>query len=466
MRIHRFLVDNVKFLQGINFTTNCALRNSEMLVKEVTMFKELVKKKAKSAFPVAVEGVFLKRADKNIKDVKTWLDRQIGYQNRITLANRTKVKKHRVLFITFQHSYACNPRFICEAMLRRDDKAEIIWAVDNVNGSGLPNDPRIKAVKINSYEYFEAAVTAHVIIINSLLGDKWYPFPKKQNQIVFETWHGSLGIKRFDPAHYNTNVSWPEAAKRTGELTNYCISNSQFEEDVFRETFWKDTEILRLGHARNDVFFDTYKEQRQEWKDRFMEEYDLEKDVKFCLYAPTFRDNHDFDLYDIKPEPLLRALSKRFGGQWKLLVRYHDNDKKNGSKKNTIISPDVIDVTKYPDIQELLAFVDCGITDYSSWIYDFILSRKPGFIYAKDIDMYNDERGFYFKLEDTPFPVASDNETLCENVRSFDMDKFQAGVDSFLGERDCMDDGYAGERIAEKIMEAVNSPAPSVGKNN
>ena len=63
---------------------------------------------------------------------------------------------------------------------------------------------------------------------------------------------------------------------------------------------------------------------------------------------------------------------------------------------------------------------DIGMTDYSSWAYDFVLTRRPLFIYASDLDEYNNERGLYYPLESTPFPVAENNEMLLNNVRQFD----------------------------------------------
>ena len=60
----------------------------------------------------------------------------------------------------------------------------------------------------------------------------------------------------------------------------------------------------------------------------------------------------------------------------------------------------------YSDIQELMVSSDALITDYSSCIYDFMLSRKPGFIYATDADKYNNGRGLYYSLTSTPFPCC------------------------------------------------------------
>ena len=314
-------------------------------------------------------------------------------------------------------------------------------------------EEHVHFIKTNTYEYFEAAASSKVLFTNSLLGDKFYPFPVRKDQVVAETWHGSLGIKRFDPAHYNTNVSWPIAAARTGKLTTQIISNSSFEDGVFRETFWKETPILKYGHARNDIFFPQSEQVRSYLKQRFCKDNGLSEDTKFALYAPTFRDDHNFAVYDLNAEQTLNALRKRFGGEWKLLLRYHDNDKGGEAKKNTVKSCDVIDVTKYPDMQSLLAFTDVGITDYSSWIYDYVLLRKPGFLFAMDRSKYDNERGFYFRLEDTPFPVSTDSDELEETILSFDEELFRKRVTEFLSDKGCMDDGDASVRIADQVME-------------
>lgn len=314
-------------------------------------------------------------------------------------------------------------------------------------------EEHVHFIKTNTYEYFEAAAASKVLFTNSLLGDKFYPFPVRKDQVVVETWHGSLGIKRFDPAHYNTNVTWPIAAARTGKLTTQIISNSSFEDGVFRETFWKETPILKYGHARNDIFFPQSEQVRSYLKQRFCKDNGLSEDTKFALYAPTFRDDHNFAVYDLNAEQTLNALRKRFGGEWKLLLRYHDNDKGGEEKKNTVKSCDVIDVTKYPDMQSLLAFTDVGITDYSSWIYDYVLLRKPGFLFAMDRSKYDNERGFYFRLEDTPFPVSTDSDELEESILSFDEELFQKRVTEFLSDKGCMDDGDASVRIADQVME-------------
>ena len=470
-------------------------------------------KKFRRLLPVMVEGKFFKRIGNCFKQFFTFLDRKIGYGCRCILWRHTKTKENQVMFFPFSHSVGCNLKYISDELIRRQAPVEIWWSVTNplttridaaeivsknyeVNENVLrlagghrvfgkkleewlseqeaavkaPSKEELMAareirkieafleehvhfIKTNTYEYFEAAAASKVLFTNSLLGDKFYPFPVRKDQVVVETWHGSLGIKRFDPAHYNTNVTWPIAAARTGKLTTQIISNSSFEDGVFRETFWKETPILKYGHARNDIFFPQSEQVRSYLKQRFCKDNGLSEDTKFALYAPTFRDDHNFAVYDLNAEQTLNALRKRFGGEWKLLLRYHDNDKGGEDKKNTVKSCDVIDVTKYPDMQSLLAFTDVGITDYSSWIYDYVLLRKPGFLFAMDRSKYDNERGFYFRLEDTPFPVSTDSDELEESILSFDEKLFRKRVTEFLSDKGCMDDGDASVRIADQVME-------------
>ena len=96
-----------------------------------------------------------------------------------------------------------------------------------------------------------------------------------------------------------------------------------------------------------------------------------------------------------------------------------------------------------------------AMTDYSSCIFDFMLSRKPAFIFATDIENYNTERGFYYPLESTPFPVATDNIELIENIRNFDYEKYKQEVEIFLQEKGCMEDGHASERVVDLIERII-----------
>ena len=98
---------------------------------------------------------------------------------------------------------------------------------------------------------------------------------------------------------------------------------------------------------------------------------------------------------------------------------------------------------------------DIGITDYSSWIFDFILTKKPGFIFAPDLQDYNVERGLMYPLESTPFPIARKNNELFSNINAFDNTEYQIKVDEFLQEKGCIEDGNAARRVINLIQKEM-----------
>lgn len=364
----------------------------------------------------------------------------------------TPVQQNKIVFMTYSNDYECNPKYIAEEIIKRQLPYDLVWIVPPKGSMMKSHFPeQIRRVRRNSYYAYHEIASAKVWIDNSInfLWDGGVI--KKKSQVYVETWHGSMGIKRAGKNDVK-NKRWTRIAQKSGKITTYCISNSVFENEVYKNTHWDKTQILMYGHARNDCLFDN--EKKQEARTELVESLGLSVDDKFVLYAPTFRDNGNTSCYNINFEELVNTLSKRFGGNWKVLLRLHFHDRKK--KMNSALFPEcVVNVTKYLDMQKLLLASDVGITDYSSWAYDYILTRKPLFIFATDIEEYNTERGLYYPLETTPFPIATDNEQLVEKVKDFNNEEYQSRIDAFLGEKGCVEDGYAAARIVDKIEKII-----------
>lgn len=406
--------------------------------------------------PAIVEGRFLNKLDIFIKvysgKISKSADRTIGLFGKWILSKTTIVNPKKIMFITFQGDYTCNPKYITEKILEEKIDCEIVWTSRKYNLN--KNDifpPNVKIVEQYTFDFYKELASSKIWIANSVEFLK-SPLPKKRNQYLIETWHGSLGIKRFGK-NENSGIRWVKAAELNGKIANYCISNSVFETKVLKETFWPNTPILEFGHPRNDIFFDGYYEKRNQLKEKICSIYGINPDKKILLYAPTFRDSHTFSCYNLDFEKVRSALMERFGGEWEILVRFHPTVRKE--RKKMRIKNKVIDVTIYPDIQEIMAISDVAITDYSSWIYDFVLTQRPGFIFAVDIEKYNTERGFYYPLETTPFPIAVDNDELINNIMQFDTDLYEKKVINFLNDKICFEDGHASERVAKVIKDLI-----------
>ena len=237
-------------------------------------------------------------------------------------------------------------------------------------------------------------------------------------------------------------------------MTSYIISNSDMEDEIYREDFWKKTPIWKFGHPRNDILLCKDEKKLKELDRSIRRQYDIPKDAKLCMYAPPFRDDRDLRPYMIDYDRLADALKKRFGGKWVIMTRFHMRTKR--FLKWNLFPNNVINVSGFPDIQDLMAIIDVGITDYSSWICEYMLRRKPGFTYATDVENYEEnERTMFFPLTALPFGTDENNDQLIENILHFDEEKFVKDCDAFLKDKGSVDDGHASERAAKAIYELI-----------
>lgn len=374
------------------------------------------------------------------------IERRLGILFRKVLLSRTKIDDKKIFVMTYDNKYVCNPSYIVDELIRRKNPVKIVFVVKQrgaIDASRFPTNVRL--VRRGTVEMFKEQASAKVWLDNAL-NCLWYSVPKKGGQVYFNTWHGSLGIKRL-----SGNKHWLNIAKRCNKETDFCISNSQFEEDVYRSTFWPNVELLKYGHARNDMLFDQVKIQEAYRKVR--EHYGLNAEDKLLLYAPTFRDSGATEYYDVQFDQLKQSLEERFGGNWIILSRMHFKDRALHAVSED--SEDwLIDATQYYNVQELIAASDAGLTDYSSWAYDYVLTKRPLFLYTPDLQDYDQDRGFYYSIFDTPFPIAFTNEELRGKVLDFDEGKYLQQVEQFLADKGCYEQGQAAKLAADKI-EAV-----------
>jgi CDP-glycerol glycerophosphotransferase len=119
--------------------------------------------------------------------------------------------------------------------------------------------------------------------------------------------------------------------------------------------------------------------------------------------------------------------------------------------KNNIRERNLLNVSNYPDMQDLLVAADLLITDYSSSIWDYALTRKPCILYCPDIDQYNSDRGFYTSPSEWAGLVCKTENELINTIDSFDKKLYRAKVDKYLEDCGNCDDGKATIRILSLI---------------
>ena len=377
--------------------------------------------------------------------IRKKIDQIIGHIFKRVFYSHNKVQNNKVFFMTYNNQYCDNEKYIAEEIMRQNLPIDIVWVQPKKGNRPFSFPDEVRTVRRGTFDMFEEQATAKIWFDNAL-NCVWYDMPKKKSQVYINTWHGSMGIKRL-----GGDEKWMRLAQRCKSTTDYCTTNSQFEEDVFRSTFWPTNDFMKIGHPRNDILINT--ESHEEIRKKVYEELDIPEGKKIALYAPTFRDNGDMRCFNLDYEAMRLAIEEKFGGEWVVLVRLHFKNQKKSSSINS--NSNIINASEYFDMQELMAVTDLGITDYSSWAYDFILTKRPMFIYATDIEKYNTDRGFYFSLETTPFPIAVNNEEMINNIRNFDNDTYLDGVKKFLDDKGCYETGQAAKLVVDKIKEIV-----------
>ena len=378
---------------------------------------------------------------------------------------KKKNKQNTILFIAHKgkNSYGGNMKFVADEIIRQNLPCQIYFYVKhNVirklklkkkDNYGFP-----KEIKIIYYKHSLKRIAKKSKIIltdNFFITNRLLKGFKKTNQFIINTWHGSLGIKKIDlfTLHLNDEVYYNNSRKEFNAI-DVMVSNCEWESEIYKNDLQFNNTIKMLGHPRNDIFF-LSPDKNAEIKQKIHENLHIPDDNYLVLIAPTYRFQASTEKYkqtlSYDFDALKQCFEKRFGKPCTIALRLHPELKKE--RVSECFKEGIIDATSYPDIQELLVAADAMITDYSSCIFDFLFTRKPGFIFAPDRKHYEMTRGLYFPLEESPFPVAEDNETLCKNIINFDNDFYQKRVEEFLKSRNVVDDGHASERVVALIKQ-------------
>lgn len=363
----------------------------------------------------------------------------------------TQVKKGRVMCWAYNFKqYSCNPRYLTEYLLKNNPEFEIYWVFrKKVDISGI--DSRIKCVRFRSLEYYKLVNSAEFFITNSRTDPYRIYWHKRPGQKYLMLWHGGVALKKIEKdAEEKLGYSYVQKSKIDSKVCDLMTSSCRYQTDLMENKFWYSGEILKKGIPRNDIFFDM--EQRASLNAKVRKLYSISSGDKIVMYAPTFRRGNDLSPYSINWDKVIPELEKVLGGvQVRVLVRLHPNLIGKVDTSGLVAYEKVTDATLYHDMQELLCVSDMLITDYSSAMFDFAMLERPCLLYATDIEKY--DRGYYFRFDELPFPLARTQEELLSNLASFDRSEYDNKVTTFFDTNiGIYDDGHASEAIAEWMI--------------
>lgn len=366
-------------------------------------------------------------------------------------------KRKIAYFSSFFGQYNDNPKYISEKLHEINPDIPIYWVKSKRNREAFPS--YIKTVDINSFKHYLLMFTAKVTVDNQL-GMRSFPvngllkqkltklISNSPHQLNIGTWHGTP-LKKIgaDSLDYVRN-------ERVIKSIKYTLSGCQHTESCLKSAFeFKNNEIKQYGTPRNDIFFKKIN------RTVVCNKLAIPSNKKILLFAPTFRGDINLSgLQQIQEINWIKVgdiLKEKFGGEWCLVVRVHphvQNDVLFDSNEG-FINGNIGD-----DMAEYLSIADILITDYSSSLFDFILSKKPVFLYAPDISSYsNEERGLYFNYDKLSLPTAYNVNDLYYRIQEFDSKEYISQTEIFLTEIiGNYEDGQASLRVAKDIDCYIN----------
>lgn len=361
------------------------------------------------------------------------------------------IDAHAVYLQSYAGQSATDSQLAIHELLRRvRPDLTLYWGVSDyasaVPEGGVP-------VLMRSRRWYEVLATSRYLI-NNIDFDRW--FAKRPGQVLLQTFHGypskSMGIqlweaKQFTPRRIaleleRTSVDWDLILTPAPEMDQY-----------YRTEYRYDGAIHNQGYPRDDVLVgDRAEAIRRTTRERL----NIRPGQTAVLYAPTWRDHL---AVNYRSAPLVRHLdleraSAALGEDYILLMRGHRFHARGASRPPE--SARVLDVTDYPEINDLILAADVAVLDYSSLRFDFAQTGKPMLFLVPDLHMYDGGvRGFLYDYRSTaPGPLLQTADQVVEALVDLEATAAAHREDlARFNERfNYWQDGRATERVVEAFF--------------
>ena len=338
------------------------------------------------------------------------------------------------------HGFSDSPRYIADALDRLYPGTYDMVVLAFEEPAELP--PYVRFVAADTRDALCELARARLWIAN--VRTNW-PIDKASGQVYLQTWHASMGPKLSEA---RVADKFPEGyvpmAKRDGAFTDFMFANDNIHAEAFAHEYWQTGPVLRCGVPRNKPLVHYNEEAARSLRASL----GVTDEEGLLLYAPTFRNAADLQAHALNLQACAEKLKLRFGCPFKVAFRLHAEV---ANLELPTFLHNCIDLTHYPETQDLLCAADVLITDYSSILEDFLLLGRPCFTFAPDLTSYEAERGFYYPIQKRPAPLAITEDELHDALLAYDHAQFQDKRNEFFAWLDVTEDGNGDETIAQVV---------------
>ena len=312
------------------------------------------------------------------------------------------------------------------------------------------------AVPLLTYtrEWYE--VLARVkYLVNNVDFERW--FARKPGQQMLQTFHGypskSMGIRMWQAKGYTPRRINLELV-RTSHDWSMILTPAPEMDEHYRREYRYDGPIHSHGYPRDDVLVSPEADRvRADTRSRL----GIAPHQKVVLYAPTWRDDlaTNWRRAEVMHHLDVVAASRKLGPDYVLLMRGH---RFHGPSEELEGGAHLIDVTDYPEINDLILASDAAVLDYSSLRFDFALTGRPMLFLVPDLATYTGGvRGFLYPFEESaPGPLLDTADEVIARLRDLEgLSREYAAEQAAFHERfNLLQDG----RSAEHVVAAFFGP--------
>lgn len=361
------------------------------------------------------------------------------------------IAPNRICFISWNGTnFNCSPKAIAVYMSQYgiSETCELIAVVNNPK-QYTNKYKNIKFIRSYSFKHLVVEATCKVFVANI----RMFNFEKRKGQYYIQTWHGTGPKKSEKDSVEVLSKDYIDVAIKDCQQTDLMLSGSTYQTNWIINSTWYKGKILECGTPRYDDFFN--EQTSNALKQNVYSRYHIDKNIRLVMYAPTFRSLEEIGNYGFDVEKLIKVFESKFGGEWKLLLRFHPNVALFPLPEIFAkhLSHFSINATLYDDMQDLLCAADVLITDFSSVSTEFAVQKKPCFLYAPDYANY--DRGLYLLPKQMPFPFADSEELLLNNIENFNEVRYNHALGKYVSLLGMKEDGMACEKVVSEINKII-----------
>ena len=399
----------------------------------------------------ALDGTLLVRLAAPLADDEVGASAQTGLR-RWYASDEHRLDPRAVLLQSYTgHVATDSPRAIAEALRRMRPDLTLRWAVAD---SSTVVPAGVHPVQLRSRAWYDALATSGHLVTNIDM-ERW--FEKRPGQRLLQTFHGypskTMGIAAWEAKNFTrlrverqlrrTSGTWDLLLTPTPRWTSTTVASTATTARSSRRatpatTCWSDPTPARSADApgsgsasaRERARCSTHRPGATTWPR--------------TSARPRWATSFD-----------AAAVAGALGGDYTVLLRGHRFHRRRDGAGDS-----VVDVSDYPEVNDLLLAADAAVLDYSSMRFDLALLGVPMVFLVPDLDRY--VRGFLYDFRSSaPGPLVASTAEVVEELRDLDglAARHAAELDRFNATFNARQDGHAAERVVREFFGEAGSAA-------